>query len=95
MRRVNSRQHVSGVAVTLVLLLSGHSAIAAEPDVTDDFRPALPMIAKREVQLIRPSDEPPDAMATSLFAKSIEDLHHRGGGRLVVPPGVWISGPIH
>ena len=83
------------LAVTITLLLTGHSAIAAEIGVIDDFRPALPTITKREVRLTRPSNEGPDATATSLFAKSIEDLHRRGGGRLVVPPGVWTSGPIH
>ena len=29
------------------------------------------------------------------FAKAIEACHASGGGRVVVPPGVWKTGAIH
>ena len=32
---------------------------------------------------------------TEAFAKAMTTLEARGGGRLVVPRGVWITGPIH
>ena len=32
---------------------------------------------------------------TQAFAKAMEALDAKGGGRLVVPRGVWITGPIH
>ncbi len=31
---------------------------------------------------------------TEAFAKAIDDLSRKGGGRLVVPQGVWFTGPI-
>lgn len=32
---------------------------------------------------------------TSAFANAIEACHNAGGGRVVVPSGEWITGPIH
>ena len=32
---------------------------------------------------------------TEAFAKAIDALSNRGGGTLVVPRGIWITGPIH
>lgn len=32
---------------------------------------------------------------TEAFAKAIAACHAAGGGRVVVPPGVWFTGPIH
>ncbi|RPI06188.1 MAG: glycoside hydrolase family 28 protein [Ignavibacteriae bacterium] len=31
---------------------------------------------------------------TESFSKALEDLSGRGGGRLVIPPGIWLTGPI-
>jgi polygalacturonase len=31
---------------------------------------------------------------TSAFAKAFAALTERGGGRLIVPPGIWVTGPI-
>lgn len=31
---------------------------------------------------------------TEAFSKGISELHKQGGGRLVVPQGVWLTGPI-
>ena len=33
-------------------------------------------------------------LCTDAFAKAIKDLSSRGGGKLVVPQGVWFTGPI-
>ncbi len=33
--------------------------------------------------------------ATAAFRAAIEACHHAGGGRVVVPPGVFLTGPIH
>ena len=32
---------------------------------------------------------------TESIAKAISSLAARGGGKLVVPPGIWLTGPIH
>ena len=34
------------------------------------------------------------ALNTEAFAKAIDALSQCGGGRLVVPTGVWLTGPI-
>ena len=82
--------------VTVVTLLLSCGAPAADDSPIDDsFRPALPVIADREIRLARPADDPSGKVATSLFADAIDELHQRGGERLVVPPGIWKSGPIH
>ena len=35
-----------------------------------------------------------DALCTEAFAKAIDDLYKKGGGHLIVPRGVWMTGPI-
>ena len=32
---------------------------------------------------------------TESFAEAMNSLTRRGGGKLVVPPGIWLTGPIH
>jgi len=32
---------------------------------------------------------------TGVFAKAIAALAAKGGGKLVIPPGIWLTGPIH
>lgn len=34
------------------------------------------------------------ALNTAAFAKAMKSLSAKGGGHLIVPPGVWLSGPI-
>ena len=31
---------------------------------------------------------------TEAFAKALEALSKKGGGQLIVPPGIWLTGPI-
>ena len=33
-------------------------------------------------------------MATRAIARAITDVHERGGGRVIVPPGIWHTGRI-
>ena len=33
-------------------------------------------------------------LCTEAFAKAIDELSRKGGGRLTVPEGVWLTGPI-
>jgi len=35
------------------------------------------------------------AVATEAFRRSVEACHAAGGGRVVVPAGVYLTGPIH
>ena len=36
-----------------------------------------------------------EVVATDAFRGAVEAVHAAGGGRVVVPPGVWLTGPIH
>ena len=31
---------------------------------------------------------------TDAFAKAIEAVHQKGGGKVIIPPGIWLTGPI-
>ncbi len=35
-----------------------------------------------------------ETLCTEAFAKAIDNLSRKGGGRLVVPRGIWHTGPI-
>ena len=35
-----------------------------------------------------------DALCTEAFSQAMAKLKHNGGGRLVVPAGIWLTGPI-
>lgn len=36
-----------------------------------------------------------EVVATDAFRGAVEAVHAAGGGRVVVPPGIWLTGPIH
>ena len=56
---------------------------------------ALPSIPERSVTLTDFGAVPDGAtLNTEAFAQAIAQLERKGGGRLVVPPGIWLSGPI-
>ena len=55
----------------------------------------LPDIPQRSVSLVDFGGVGDGAtLNTEAFAKAIETLSDKGGGRLVVPGGVWLTGPI-
>ena len=35
------------------------------------------------------------SLCTEAFEKAVDALTKKGGGRLIVPEGVWLTGPIH
>ena len=56
---------------------------------------AAPKIPNREVLLSDfEADGTGQQLCTDAFAKAIEALSQKGGGRLVVPSGIWLTGPI-
>lgn len=57
--------------------------------------PALPHIPSREVVLTDfGATGDGVTLCTDAFAQAIEALDQRGGGRLIVPDGIWFTGPI-
>ena len=65
-------------------------------DVPFDMAPvALPSIPAREVVLTDfGAVGDGQTLCTEAFGKAFEELERRGGGRLVVPDGIWLTGPI-
>lgn len=35
-----------------------------------------------------------DVLNTEAFAKAIEAVSQKGGGKVIIPPGIWLTGPI-
>lgn len=90
--------------VFLLFLLAGHRAWAGDaypyahlykdlpfsmPQVT---RPSFPARTVNLKDYGAVGDG--SSLCTQAFSKAIEALSSRGGGRLVVPQGVWFTGPI-
>ena len=58
-------------------------------------RVAEPRIPRRSVNLAQYGAKPDGTtLGTDAFAKAMEDLARKGGGRLIVPAGIWLTGPI-
>ena len=56
---------------------------------------SAPVIPNREVSLADyGADGTGQTLCTEAFAKAIDELAQKGGGRLVVPRGIWLTGPI-
>ena len=57
-------------------------------------RPALPKIPANVVNLADFGRGDGQTLNTTAFEKALAKLAERGGGKLVVPPGLWLTGPI-
>jgi polygalacturonase len=55
---------------------------------------AVPRIPKRTVSLADFGAGDGVTLNTAAFEKAIATLEETGGGRLVVPPGIWLTGPV-
>ncbi len=61
----------------------------------DLAKPTLPVIPDKTVNITEYGAVGDGlTLCTEAFKKGIEDLSNAGGGHLVVPAGVWITGPI-
>ncbi len=95
----------------LKLLLAGGTAAFVLPQISfgqttpDVWKTEYPRILARikppkfrkKDYLITKYGALPDGKTdcTQAFARAIEDCHKKGGGRVVVSKGVWLTGPIH
>ena len=79
-----------------LLLASGvlvaNALAAAEPVLSPVAQPVFP---DRQMD-VRQFGAVGDGLAdcTVAFAKAIATLSEKGGGQLIVPPGIWLTGPI-
>jgi polygalacturonase len=87
---ITNRGRIAGISIALAvsLLTSFADQLPSIPRV------AAPRIPKRTVSLADFATGDGIALNTAAFEKAIASLASKGGGRLVVPPGIWLTGPI-
>lgn len=54
-----------------------------------------PEFPARDFDIRRFGAKPDGSKCTAAFAKAMAECSSAGGGRVVVPAGVWVTGPIH
>lgn len=84
------------IRVRLVLLMAtGCVALSLVRGSEISSQVAAPVIGKAVVSIADFGGRGDGAaLNTEAFAKAIRKLTEGGGGRLVVPPGIWLTGPI-
>ncbi len=59
------------------------------------WKTALPSIAKTEITITQFGGVGDGkVLNTEAFTKAIESLSKKGGGKLIIPAGIWLTGPI-
>jgi len=58
-------------------------------------QPATPKIPANSVSLADFGNGDGAALNTEAFEKAFAALAEKGGGKLIVPPGIWLTGPVH
>ena len=76
------------------LLATSCAGLAAETHGIDP-KPAAPKIPSRSVSLADFGKGDGVALNTDAFDAAFAALAAKGGGKLIVPPGIWLTGPIH
>ena len=85
-----SRCAVVLIAFALNIFSANAAKLPALPPV------ALPVIPKTVVKLTDCGGVADgETLNTAAFEKALVALAEKGGGELIVPPGFWLTGPIH
>lgn len=82
--------------LVIVAVIPVASAFASEADQLPAMPPvAPPVIPSFSVSLADCGGVADgQTLNTTAFEKAFEKLAEKGGGRLIVPPGIWLTGPI-
>lgn len=80
------------VAFTFLLLAFSATGFAGKPKIPKVARPLIPPASVNLADFGGVADGV--CMNTKAFAAAIAKLTAAKGGRLVVPPGIWLTGPI-
>ncbi len=91
---MKSTRHLrSCLGVLAVLLFTGCAGLA---DTGEKISPqvATPKIPANSVSLADFGSGDGKTLNTAAFEKAFATLAEKGGGKLVVPPGLWLTGPV-
>lgn len=89
---VRSLRFVFSTCALAVSALVLHAALTAP---VNPVPPSAPRIPATRVSLVDFGAEPDgETLNTAAFARAIAALAEKGGGTLVIPPGIWLTGPI-
>ncbi len=98
------KQNLSLLLFTLIILSCSNSATNNQPyqyaylykDLPFEMpRIERPLFPKNSVNLLDFGGNPDGVtLNTEAFAKAMQELSDKGGGTLVVPKGIWFTGPI-
>lgn len=90
--------------IIILAALSAVSAVWAQPNPYKQYTDNLPFAMPEVKAPVFPANEvvltdfgaqgDGSSLCTDAFARAIDALGKKGGGRLVVPQGVWFTGPI-
>jgi len=73
------------------IVVSAHS----KPLAGVNWKTTLPAIPKNEMSLVKCGGiGDGKTLNTGAFVKAIDALSKKGGGKLIVPAGIWLTGPI-
>lgn len=83
-------RRIAGISIALAASLF----IARADQLPTIPAPATPHIPKRRINLADFGTGDGATLNTAAFEKVIAALAKKGGGQLVVPPGIWLTGPF-
>ena len=83
----------SSLCWPLILAISLHSLVSEARDLSPHV--SLPLIPRRTLNLAAVGGVGDGkTLNTEAFSNAIVQLSKKGGGKLIVPPGIWLTGPI-
>ena len=74
--------------------LAAHLAGAHSVQQMSSPKVAVPVIPKRSVSLADFGKGDGKTLNTEAFENALAALAKKGGGKIIVPPGIWLTGPI-
>ena len=77
------------IALAAIVLIAGGESMSTAAE------PPLPAIPANSVNLADFGSGDGHTLNTAAFEKAFAALANQGGGKLIVPPGIWLTGPIH
>src|SRR5882724_5502647 len=92
---MTTRNIFGRTALALATLLSAGCTSLADNADSISPHPVAPRIPVNSVSLADFGKGDGQTLNTEAFEKAFAALAERGGGRLIVPPGIWLTGPVH